>query len=217
MKIVDITGQRFGRLTAISKVGSSRGNSLWLCKCDCGNEKVVRLPNLKNGTKSCGCLNIEKAPERGRKSKLGERSTKHGDFGTRLYGVWAGMKRRCLNPNTRYYSEYGGRGITVCDEWMEYSKFKDWAMQSGYQEGLTIDRQNVNGNYEPSNCRWATIQEQQRNRRNNIRLEYQGKVYSVVEIAELTGLKERTIRGRIERGWDTERIITTGQKKNQYG
>lgn len=216
MKIVDITGQRFGRLVAISRAGAIDGTALWLCKCDCGNEKKIRLTNLKQGTKSCGCLNVEIAPERGKKSKLGERSKKHGDFGTKLYGVWAGMKRRCLNPNTHYYREYGGRGIKVCDEWMEYLGFKEWAMQNGYSEGLTIDRIDVNGNYEPSNCRWTTMQEQQRNRRDNVRLEYQGHVYSGDEIAEITGLKVRTIRGRIERGWDVERIITTKLKKNQY-
>ena len=217
MKVVDITGQKFGKLTAIKKVGIKNNNSVWLCKCDCGCEKEITLSHLRQGTKSCGCLPKEIAHELGNKSKIGDRSRKHGDFGTKLYGIWAGMKRRCQNPHTKYFSYYGGRGIKVCEEWQDYIPFKEWAMQNGYHEGLSIERKNVNGDYCPENCEWITLSEQNKNKRTTIHLEYQGKSYTIKEVAEITGLKERTIMGRVERGWDAEKIFTTKILKNQYG
>lgn len=206
---VDITGQKFGKLTAIKKVGSDGHSSLWLCRCECGNEKIVTLPHLRQSTKSCGCLSKEVARLNGEKSKIGERSRVHGDFGKPLYGVWAAMKRRCNNPNSCYYKEYGGRGIRVCADWLEYIPFKEWSLNNGYQNGLSIDRIDSNGNYEPANCRWTTMKKQQNNRRNNIRLLYKGKSYTPLEITELTGLRPRTIRGRLERGWSIDEIIET--------
>lgn len=201
MKIVDITNQRFGRLVAIKRMGSNGHSSIWLCVCDCGNTKLVTLSHLRQGTKSCGCLSEEVAPERGRRSKLGERTRKHGGTGTKLYGVWRAMIRRCENANTLYYDDYGGRGILVCEEWRnDFAKFRTWAETHGYTEGLTIDRIDPNGNYEPSNCRWVTMLEQQNNRRNSIKIEHDGKLYSLREIAELGGLKVRTVVGRYERG-----------------
>lgn len=201
----DLTGQVFGKLTVIGiskKVQSGkRKRYYWQCKCECGNFKVVSSEHLKSGnTKSCGCLQKEMAQLRGYKSKIGERSRKHGDFGTKLYGVWAGMKRRCQNPNTKYYADYGGRGIKVCDEWQDYERFKIWALSSGYFEGLSIERKDVNGNYCPDNCEWIPLKAQNQNKRNTVRLEYQGRFYTIKELAEMTGLKQRTIAGRYERG-----------------
>lgn len=217
MKKVDIIGQRFGRLTVISRNGTLGGHSAWLCRCDCGNKKTVVLQNLKSGgVRSCGCLNKEIAPERGRRSKIGERSKIHGDFGTKLYGVWAAMKRRCFNPNAAYYADYGGRGITVCDEWLEYPAFKEWAITTGYAEGMSIERIDVDKGYSPSNCAWIPLKEQNRNKRLTIHLDYQGRSYTIKELSELTGLSERTIEGRYRRGWDIEKIVSTPKQKNQH-
>lgn len=216
MKIVDVSGQRFGRLIAIKRNGTRYGRGAWLCKCDCGNEKTIALQHLKNGTKSCGCLNKEIASERGRKSNIGERSRKHGDFGTKLYGVWAGMKRRCYNPNTKYYADYGGRGISVCDEWLMYEPFKEWALSAGYEEGLSIERLNVDGDYTPENCKWIPLSEQNANKRISIRLEYRGRTYSIKELSKLTGLKERTIQARYYKGFPIDEIVSPILKKNQY-
>ena len=192
--------------------------SAWLCRCDCGNEKVVSLIHLRNGsTRSCGCLARELSSERGRNSNIGERSKKHGDFGTKLYGVWAGMKRRCNNPNTKYYADYGGRGIKVWEPWnADYSAFKKWAIGNGYEDGLSIERINVDDDYHPENCKWIPLSEQNANKRISIRIEYKNKVYSLKELSRLTGIKERTLRARYEKGLSIDEIVSPTLKKNQY-
>lgn len=216
MKPLDLTGQRFGRLTAIQRKKSQKGRSMWLCQCDCGNQKVVSSNHLTRGAvKSCGCLNKEIAHERGELSKIGERTRKHGDFGTKLYGVWAGIKRRCQNPNTKYYADYGGRGIRVCEDWQNYEPFKEWALSQGYHEGMSIERIDVDGDYSPENCKWIPLSEQNRNKRLTVYIEYQGKRYTVKEVAAITGLKERTIRARYERGWSSEQIFSTTSKHQE--
>ena len=159
---IDLTGQRFGRLTAIIPTEKRRGRCvIWLCRCDCGNLTEVSLDDLRREhTKSCGCLHREISQKRsGNLSHL----YKHGRTRTRLYRIWNHMKDRCLNPNHIKYHRYGGRGINVWPEWKgNFVAFKFWAILSGYQNNLTIDRIDNDGNYEPDNCQWITRAENAR-------------------------------------------------------
>ena len=167
-KMIDISGQKYGKLTAIKRVGSHKypsgtSLSLWECVCDCGNKVILTLPALRNhNTTSCGCVH---------KEMIGNMNRTHGESHSRLHELWKGMKARCGNPNNISYKWYGAKGVTVCDEWNKsYTAFKNWMIENGYDESLprgqqTIDRINPYGNYEPSNCRLISIQEQQHNKR----------------------------------------------------
>lgn len=154
-RVHDLTGQKFGRLTAIKPIENNGHGIEWLCKCDCGNETVVRCDGLVTGhASSCGCYNREL-----------KRNYSHGMSNTKIYRVWCGMKQRCNNPNNQEYHRYGGRGIKICKEWNDdFDKFGKWALSHGYKQGLQIDRINNNGDYEPSNCRFVTPLENMHNR-----------------------------------------------------
>ena len=176
----DLTGHRFGRLLVLSLVNDVAGENIptrWLCRCDCGREVVVRGYNLKSGqTRSCGCLQREMA---------GKYCFKHGKTGSRLHNIWVKMKGRCNRCSEAAYPYYGGRGIKVCDEWQEFMPFYEWAMANGYRDDLTLDRIDPNGDYEPSNCRWLPLKAQNRNKRNNVHVVYNGEIRLLCEWAEL--------------------------------
>lgn len=159
-----IVGERFGRLVVVCFSHTKNEAAHWYCRCDCGGESIVRGYSLRHRTKSCGCLHREASAATCRSF------TKHGLHGTRIYRIWNGMKTRCTSPRHNRWHVYGGRGIAICPGWSTIESFMKWALSSGYADHLSIDRINPNGNYEPSNCRWATDKEQQGNRRNSRRI-----------------------------------------------
>lgn len=197
----DLTGKRFNRLTVIRFIPQEERTTRqydWLCKCDCGNEVKANAYKLKNGLQqSCGCLKEEMKP------RLGEITRKYKHPNKRLYSVYKAMIERCCNPNNSRYPEYGGRGIRIADEWlgeMGYDSFSEWSLDNGYDmksasRECTIDRIDVNGNYEPSNCRWITNQEQQNNRRNNQRFSYNGEEHTIAEWSRILNINYNTLRG----------------------
>lgn len=198
-KLIDLTGKRYGKLVVISRAKNLGNSVAWNCMCDCGNECVIRADHLREGrTISC--------------SKCGrERQTisvtKHGEYKSPLYDVWVSMKQRCFNPRSEEYHNYGARGITVCDEWLDYSNFREWA-QDKYNQGLTIDRINNNGNYEPSNCRFTTYYAQSINKRSNRIITYGGETKTVTELARKYGFKPHVVFKRLKIGWTIERALT---------
>ena len=194
----DLTNQKFGRLTAIKRVDDEKnGKVQWLCQCDCGRQCIVRAQDLtKRHTTSCGCY-------------YKEVHTKHGKSKDRLYSIWNGMRHRVTDDKHISYASYGGRGIKMCQEWFEdFEQFYVWAIESGYKEELTIDRIDVDGDYEPNNCRWVTTKEQSFNKRNTVTVHYNDKEYTVADISSLTGLKPPTIYQRIKRGWSAKEIFS---------
>ena len=159
MKALDLKGKRFGMLTVIERKGAICGHSAWICRCDCGNETIVTANNLKDRTTSCGCY---------QKMRAKQANTVHGKSHSKIHYIWNAMKKRCFNSNCKSFPNYGGRGITVCDEWKDsFQSFYDYVskLQHFGEEGYSLDRINNDGNYEPENVRWATRLEQARNKR----------------------------------------------------
>lgn len=199
-KALDLTGQKFGRLTAIKKVGVSKDkNVIWECVCECGNTKEVRGSHLFHGkVRSCGCLAKEILDYR---NKYKNSNLTHGLSKTRLYTKYVHMKERCSDKGK---IDYYGRGIKVSDEWSDkengFINFYNWAINNGYKDGLTIDRKDVNGDYEPDNCRWITNQEQQNNKRSNVFIEYNGQINTIANWSRIMNLPFYIIQQRYHRG-----------------
>ena len=160
-------GKRFGKLELLSFAYKKNNRHYYNVKCDCGVEKIACLEDMKRGdTLSCGCMH---------RKLVGDMARTHGECKTRLYKIWSGIRKRCLNPNSHRYEYYGDRGIKICSDWSDFTKFKSWADNNGYADGLSIDRIDVNGDYTPENCRWADTITQSNNRRSNHYLEYKGE------------------------------------------
>lgn len=209
-KFIDLTGRRFERLSVLYRgddliSNDGRHRTVWICKCDCGKILPVRTECLTSGrTLSCGCLKAEKA----RNGHL-----THGHSQTKLYAVWRGIKTRCYNSNNDAYPRYGGRGITMCEEWKEnYNAFEKWAIQSGYKPKLSIDRIDVNGDYTPANCRWTDDKTQCNNRRSNRILTFNGETHNITEWANILGIPAKTLFTRLYSGYSTEKILTYNSK-----
>lgn len=209
-KILDLTGQKFGRLKVLQFIEIRKHHSYWLCKCNCGNITEVSNSSLRSGkVKSCGCLRKEVTRQNAIKTK-----TTHHLTNTRIYNIWRSMKKRCYLKTHKAYKDYGARGIKVCDEWKnDFMSFYNWAIVNGYKEDLTLDRINVNGFYEPNNCRWVTMEIQQNNRRDNIHIQYKGENKTVYEWADVFNIKYCTLWWRIKNGWSIEDALTKKVRK----
>ena len=209
-KTENLTGQKFGRLIVLERAIKKGKNAYWLCECNCPEHTKVIVSSshlTKEHTRSCGCLKKEIV-------KIASRT--HGMSHTRLNRIWRGMRKRCYNSKNKQYKNYGGRGITVCEEWQEFQPFYDWAMANGYKDDLTIERIGTNGNYEPSNCKWATQKEQQNNRRNNHLVKYNGEEKTIAQLANEYGLNYQTLLRRLQKGWTIESALTAPLMANQY-
>ena len=209
-ELKDLTGRRFGSWTVLYRMDDHVTKSgykftRWMCKCDCGTERPVLANALNSGkTNSCGCLHREIA-----KQVCHDNFVTHGESKSRLYKIWSYMKKRCTNPNASNYADYGGRGITVCSQWLDdYGSFAKWANEHGYQDNLSIDRIDVNGDYSPDNCRWSTMTEQANNKRSNTHIEHNGEVHTISEWSRITGVSTSRIHKGIKRGDSFESIIT---------
>lgn len=211
---IKMEGQRFGRWTVLERAHKDTRGVYWLCRCDCGVERIVNGRMLRSGkTKSCGCYYEGRQTKRGcdwgRAENPRTSMYTHGLSGTRLFRIWCGMKQRCYNPNHHKYRIYGGRGIRICDEWIsDFNVFYEWAVSHGYGDDLTIDRIDVNGNYCPENCRWATSEEQSNNTRQNRFLKFNGETHTTKEWADITGINPSTLRSRLRLGWSAEEALT---------
>lgn len=220
-KFVDLSGQRFGRYTVLHRdtdqfSANGKRRTKWVCKCDCGNVKSVGAYDLRAGhILSCGCYKKQI-----KRAQLTRHGAILGGKPTRLYRIWDSMKARCYDPNKNYYSLYGGRGIQVCNEWRySFEAFQEWALNNGYDDTLTIDRIDADGNYCPENCRWSTIKEQNNNKRDNHYLTYKGETKTLAQWSEVTGFPYHTLSARV-RKWKNataEDILLTPRKIDKNG
>lgn len=195
----DLTGQKFGHLSVVKRNGSKNNRAMWECKCDCRNQTIVDTHSLTSqNTKSCGC-----------QKHGGRRSHGEASSHSRLYRILAAMKSRCVNPKNISFSAYGGKGIQVCAEWLKFEPFRDWARENGYTDSLTIDRIDINGNYEPGNCRWSTYKVQSNNTSRNHYITAFGETMTISQWADRFGVSDRTIAARINLlGWDAESAVS---------
>lgn len=197
-------GERFGMLTVQEESSPINKRRTFICKCDCGNTVKRSLKALKkNSISSCGCYhaayNNSPRPER--------QSENHEFVKTRLYSIWCDMKKRCYSKKSRAYKWYGAKGVIVCSEWKNrFLSFREWALNNGYSDDLTIDRKDSDGNYEPGNCRWIPLSEQNK-MKDNRRVDFNGKFISVSELSRLTRKPYTTLIGRLNRGLTVKEAI----------
>lgn len=207
MKIKNLINQKFNKLLVLEKCDSKNNRVMWKCRCDCGNITFLSTYCLtSNHTKSCGCI----------KGKNFCKIRQHHNLTkTKIYSIWKDIKKRCNNPNFKYYKNYGGRGITICDEWKnDFMSFYTWSMQNGYNENLSIDRINNDGNYEPSNCRWTDRITQANNKRNNHFLTFNGKTLTISQWSRELNIPKSTIEYRLYcKKLPIEKILSTPIKK----
>jgi hypothetical protein len=212
ISIKDLTGQRFGNLIVIKATEKRKfKHVVWLCKCDCGNEKEIIGNALTSGQcKSCGCLRVKKSWDKGKNAT----NYLHGMSRTPIHNAWIHMRQRCYNGNDKSYPDYGGRGITVCKKWQTFEGFYE-DMGSSYKEGYSIDRIDVNGNYEPSNCRWATNLVQANNKRDNKRYTVEGITDTMSNLSRKYGITHYAVRTRLMLGWDVEKAFMIPVRKHK--
>lgn len=196
-----LTDSRFGKLLVLkrSEQNSKSGNAMWVCKCDCGNVVTVIGSHLRSQhTSSCGC------------NRISDISMGHSK--ERLYRTWKGMHNRCYDPKHDRYRWYGGKGISICDEWHDFLIFREWALVNGYTDDLTIDRIKSDRSYCPDNCQWVDMKVQANNRSNNHILHYNGKKYTATQLAEAHGMSQHTIFNRLKLGWSIDQIVNTPER-----
>lgn len=201
-KKIEMVGYEFSGCVVIKEIGRDKDKKVtWLCICNCGNEFIATGKHIRTGdVKSCGCYKRSVMSGQGIKNKT------HGQSKTRLYSIWHGMKKRCALEGDTSYKNYGGKGISVCDDWKEsFESFRDWSLLNGYTDKLTIDRIDSTGNYTPENCRWANWNEQARNRSNNSKVVYKGKLITQSEVAELAGISKELVYYRKNNGIDYDK------------
>ena len=207
MRKINHIGERYGRLVVVEEAQSIRRKSdnrsitQWVCKCDCGNTVIVKTDCLGKRTNSCGCLSYENC------SKL---KKTHGMTKTRLFTIWMNMKHRCNDKNNKSYKNYGGRGIKICEEWKDsFIIFKNWAYENGYDDSLTIERIDVNGDYCPENCTWIPLNEQCKNKRTSRKYTFNGETHCMTDWSKIYNIDFSALRKRLNSGWDIEKALTT--------
>ena len=204
-KIIDLTGQRFGKLTVYCRAPNKGSDASWECICDCGETKIINGKSLRSGvTRSCGCI---------QKETVIHKNQKYNGVNTennRIYSIYTGMRQRCNNNKNKRYTHYGGRGITICEEWTnDFKAFEEWALNNGYSDGLSIDRIDVNKGYSPENCRWTVPIVQMNNTTRNRKLEFNGEIKTLSQWSSTTGIGRKTISSRIDKlGWSIEDALT---------
>lgn len=211
----DLSGERFGRLTVIKQVPApdnvaDKRKIYYLCRCDCGTEKAIYYYDLTSGkTKSCKCLSSEKTAERSRARGFSKEKR-------RLKIIWYGMNARCRDKRLVGYKNYGGRGIFVCDEWKDFEKFYNWAINNGYKESLTLDRINNELGYKPSNCRFCTVKEQQNHRRDNRLITLNGVTLTISQWADKNRIGPATLKWRLDHGWNESELFIVPNLNNRW-
>lgn len=207
-RALDLVGKRFGRLIILRRSENKFGKTHWMSRCDCGNLSGPTAGStlISGHSKSCGCLSVELFAERGRSR------AKHHMTHTRIYNIWLSMRSRCSYSKSKFYKNYGGRGIKVCVEWeSDFLTFYEWAMNNGYEDNLSIDRIKNDGNYEPSNCKWSTEKEQSNNTRMNLLIDYKGETRTATQWAEELNIERSKIYTWVAKGRPFDQLIETYQ------